>query len=35
MNAAGSSILTINGGSSSIRFALYEATEPLNRVLKS
>jgi acetate kinase len=33
MNAAGSSILTINGGSSSIRFALYEATEPLRRGL--
>jgi acetate kinase len=33
MNAAGSSILTINGGSSSIRFALYAATEPLQRGL--
>ena len=33
MNAAGSSILTINGGSSSIRFALYKATEPLQRGL--
>jgi acetate kinase len=33
MNAGGSSILTINGGSSSIRFALYEATEPLQRGL--
>jgi len=33
MNAGASSILTINGGSSSIRFALYEATEPLQRGL--
>jgi acetate kinase len=33
MNAAGSRILTINGGSSSIRFALYAATEPLQRGL--
>ena len=33
MNAGGSSILTINGGSSSIRFALYEVTEPLQRGL--
>ena len=33
MNAAGPSILTINGGSSSIRFALYAATEPLQRGL--
>jgi len=30
---AGSSILTINGGSSSIRFALYKAGEPLQRGL--
>ena len=28
-----SSILTINGGSSSIKFALYEAGEPLKRGL--
>ena len=28
------SILTINGGSSSIRFALYHATDPLRRVLE-
>ena len=33
MNAGGSSILTINGGSSSIRFAVYKATEPLQRGL--
>ncbi len=32
-NAGGSSILTINGGSSSIRFAVYKATEPLQRGL--
>jgi len=32
-NAAASYILTINGGSSSIRFALYEVTEPLQRGL--
>jgi len=28
-----SSILTINGGSSSIKFALYKAHEPLKRAL--
>ena len=33
MNAGASSILTINGGSSSIRFAVYKATEPLQRGL--
>ena len=33
MNSAQPSVLTINGGSSSIRFALYEEGEPLRRVL--
>src|SRR5579863_5393179 len=33
MNSGSSCILTINGGSSSIRFALYEAGEPLKRTL--
>ena len=31
--ALASSVLTINGGSSSIRFAVYEAGEPLRRRL--
>jgi len=30
---ASSSILTINGGSSSVKFALYEVEEPLKRGL--
>jgi acetate kinase len=33
MRASDSSILTINGGSSSIKFALYQACEPLRRTL--
>ena len=33
MNTAGTHILTINGGSSSIKFALFETGEPLGRVL--
>lgn len=33
ISPAGSCILTINGGSSSIRFAVYKATEPLQRGL--
>ena len=33
MNAGGSSILTINGGSSSIKFALYQIRQPLKRGL--
>ena len=34
MNAAPPCILTINGGSSSIRFAVYEAGETLRRRLE-
>ncbi len=34
MTAAGAHILTINGGSSSIKFALFEANASLRRVLK-
>ena len=33
MKPANSNILTINGGSSSIKFALYEAVKPLKRGL--
>jgi len=33
MKLSGSRILTINGGSSSIKFALYQASEPLKRGL--
>ena len=33
MKPADPSILTINGGSSSIKFALFEAGEPLRRIL--
>ena len=33
MKPANPCILTINGGSSSIKFALYQAGEPLNRGL--
>ena len=33
MDSAGSRILTINGGSSSIKFALFEASSPLRRIL--
>ena len=33
MNPENSGILTINGGSSSIKFALYQAGEPLKRGL--
>ena len=33
MKTANAHILTINGGSSSIKFALYEAVKPLNRGL--
>ena len=34
MKPAATRILTINGGSSSIKFALYEAGNPLRRILK-
>ena len=34
MNAAKARILTINGGSSSIKFALFEAGGPLRRILE-
>lgn len=34
MQSASSSILSINGGSSSIKFALFEAADPLRRVLE-
>ena len=34
MNPASLHILTINGGSSSIKFALFEAGEPLRRALE-
>ena len=33
MDTASPHILTINGGSSSIKFALFEAGDPLKRVL--
>ena len=33
MKTANANILTINGGSSSIKFALYEAVKPLKRGL--
>ena len=33
MKSAGSRILTINGGSSSIKFALFEVGVPLRRIL--
>ncbi len=33
MKPTSPSILTINGGSSSIKFALFEANSPLNRIL--
>ena len=33
MKTANPSILTINGGSSSIKFALFEAGDPLRRIL--
>ena len=33
MKTANAHILTINGGSSSIKFALYEAVKPLKRGL--
>jgi len=35
MKPADARILTINGGSSSIKFALYEAGEPLTRIFHS
>jgi acetate kinase len=34
MTSAGPRILTINGGSSSIKFALFEAGGPLRRILE-
>jgi acetate kinase len=34
MNSANPHILTVNGGSSSIKFALFEATDPLQRILE-
>jgi acetate kinase len=34
MNPANPRILTINGGSSSIKFALFEAGDPLRRILE-
>jgi hypothetical protein len=34
MKSANSRILTINGGSSSIKFALFEANEPIRRFLE-
>ena len=34
MKAADARILTINGGSSSIKFALFEAGSPLRRILE-
>jgi len=34
MKPANPRILTINGGSSSIKFALFEASDPLQRILE-
>ncbi|MGA7828699.1 MAG: hypothetical protein WCA04_13615 [Geobacteraceae bacterium] len=35
MKPANSRILTINGGSSSIKFALFEVSDPLSRILEA